>query len=522
QNAIASWLLSELEDDALEAALEAFCTPAIDVELPLQLRCADEIIAEVRTASTTWQATPAIVATIRDVTDRYRAEQNLRYLATHDDLTGLLNRSAFRERIEACFSRCREDGGQFAILFVDLDRFKFVNDSLGHIAGDRLLRYFAAALSAAVPADAPHAIARIGGDEFAILLEGIHSVEQIEDIRRRLNDALSEPVDIDGVRIYLSFSTGVAIGPDPYDNVDELVRESDRAMYRAKAERHGEQISYALAKKTSQQDLLRLESALREAIQRSEIRAWLQPIVDLQTGKLAGFESLARWHRPDGRVVSPAEFIPLAEQTGLILKLGQQMLEDACAQLASWQNGRLAGCFLSVNLSARHLSQPNLFRYVSELLTKYGVAPETLVLEVTEEALLQDDVEAESVLGLLSDLGVGIAIDDFGTGYSSLDRLRRLPVQKLKMDRCFVEHIATCRREREICRAIVALGRNLGMDIVAEGIETPRQSRLLREMGCNAGQGFLFARPLAPEDVPSCPDVFLDDTVEPLLTAEAA
>ncbi|APB35103.1 diguanylate cyclase/phosphodiesterase with PAS/PAC sensor(s) [Gloeomargarita lithophora Alchichica-D10] len=435
-----------------------------------------------------------------DITRRKQTESQLRYDATHDSLTDLANRALFLECLEKalrCHYFSRQDGVNFAVLFLDLDRFKIVNDSLGHMSGDRLLVAIAQQLRRCLRSG--DVLARFGGDEFAILLNGVTSALDATLIAEQIHGAFKEPFPLgaDGLEVFTSASVGLVLGPGHYLRPEEVLRDVDAAMHEAKLRGKACTVVFDHAMYTQALRLLQVETDLRRAIEREELCVFYQPIVSLLTGALTGFEALVRWRHPQWGLVSPGEFIPLAEETGLILSLGRWVLHQACDQMRRWQR-TLPGTdqlSISVNLSGRQLLQPHLLEQVGEILTDTSLDPQFLRLEITE-SVLGDYDEAVTILKKLKDLGVDSCIDDFGTGHSSLSRLHRFPIDRLKIDQSFVSQVEHDRESGEIIRTIMSLAQSLHMDVTAEGVETRAQRQLLQSLDCQYAQGFLFSRPL--------------------------
>jgi diguanylate cyclase (GGDEF)-like protein/PAS domain S-box-containing protein len=432
---------------------------------------------------------------IINISKRKAAEAKLLHQALHDSLTGLANRSLFLDRLAHAMQLGRREAGyQFGVLYVDLDRFKLVNDSLGHGAGDRLLREVALRMEACLrPGDS---VARLGGDEFAVLVEGVHGPADARRVADRILAALDPVVTIEGHDLTVSASIGIALSHPGLEKPEDLLRDADTAMYRAKGRTGSECIAlfdHGMHKEMLQR--LTLEADLRKAVGTEEIVAYYQPIMDLKTGALAGFEALARWQRPDGRLVSPLDFIPVAEECGLIDTLGEQILDQALGRLAAW-GLRARGLFMSVNLSPRQLEKPDLCARVASLLAKHGVPAAALKLEITESLLMNNPEKAASQLHALKALGLRLSLDDFGTGYSSLSVLHRFPLDTLKVDRSFIQPITAGGGNLTMVKTIVALAHQLGMDVVAEGIEQDFHAGCLKGLGCEYGQGYLYAKPL--------------------------
>jgi len=415
----------------------------------------------------------------------------------HDVLTGLPNRSLFRMRVARACEDTSRDGRGFAVMLVDLDHFKEINDTLGHHVGDDLLRVVAARLSENLRAG--DTVARLGGDEFAVLALDILTREAAQDAAQRLLDALEHSFCVSDVRLDVSASMGVALHPDHGDAIDVLLQRADIALYDAKEDRGSCRLYDPKADVHTPERLL-LASELRDGLDRDELFLEHQPKIDLTTGRVVGLEALVRWDHPRHGRLMPGEFLPVVENTGLISPLTLVVLDLALVAVADWRRqGHDVGT--SVNLSVRHLTDLLLPQRVGELLERHQVPPSALVLEVTETLIMSDPVRAVQVLGLLRELGVGLAVDDFGTGYSSLAYLRRLHVDELKIDRSFVRHLATDEGDAVIVRSTIELGHNLGLRLVAEGVEDEPTLELLRSWGCDAVQGFHLSRPMAGDAV---------------------
>jgi diguanylate cyclase (GGDEF)-like protein/PAS domain S-box-containing protein len=442
-----------------------------------------------------------IVLNGRDVTERRALEREITYQAFHDPLTGLANRSLFRDRVQHAVERRSRDHAPLAVLVLDLDGFKSVNDSLGHLAGDEVLQITARRLLDCVrPGET---VARLGGDEFALLLEDLDEIGAIATCRQvadRVQEALAWPSEVMGREVVMAASVGIALLA-PGDGADELLRNADLAMYRAKAAGRARCELFEPGMHIAVLERLELESELRGALERKEFRLLYQPIISLESGELVGVEALLRWIHPERGMVSPLDFIPLAEDSGLIVPIGRWVLQEACRQSALWARATGRRIRMSVNLSARQVQAPRLAETVALALREHRIRPDHLVLEITESVLVDDADRTIAKLHLLRELGVKLAIDDFGTGYSSLSYLRRLPVDTLKIDRSFVGGIGEVGDLTALTGAIVALGRDLGLQTVAEGIEDATQLAELRGMGCELGQGFMFARPLPADEI---------------------
>ena len=433
--------------------------------------------------------------TVEDITPRKQAEEQLVFDALHDRLTGLANRALFTDRLAQAFGRLKRHPDQlFATLFLDFDRFKNINDSMGHHAGDKLLIALAGRLQSCLrPGDT---VSRLGGDEFAILLEDVRGVECATHIAQRIQKALEEPFTIAGQQVFSSVSIGIALAHEDYERPEDLLRDADMAMYRAKALGKARHEVFDAGMHTRAVAQLQLETDLRWAIERREFRLHYQPIVSVETGHVSGFEALIRWNHPSRGLVSPLEFIPVAEETGWIVPIGRWVLEEATAQLAKWRAQSGLPLSMSVNLSPKQFSQADLLSHVAQLLRENDIPDGALKLEITESAILENVSATRERLLQLRALGVRLALDDFGTGYSSLSYLHRYPFDTLKIDRSFIARIAQGDEHREIVRTIVTLGKTLGLEVVAEGVETPTQLADLKDLGCSLGQGYFFARPL--------------------------
>ncbi|HEX8146149.1 MAG TPA: EAL domain-containing protein [Pyrinomonadaceae bacterium] len=438
-----------------------------------------------------------LIFQIQDITDRKRAEEQLLHDAFHDALTGLPNRALFMDHVKMAIQRSRRSGDRlFAALFLDLDRFKIINDSLGHMVGDQLLVGIAHRLEACLrPGDT---VARLGGDEFTILLEDLASTDDAIDVARRVQEAVTQPFNIGGHEVFTTASIGIALSNTGYERAEDLLRDADTAMYRAKLEGKKRHVVFDKAMHDRAMELLQTETDLRRALTRQEFFLNYQPIVDLETGRVASFEALVRWRHPERGLVMPGDFVPVAEETGLIVPLGLWVLNEACRQMREWQRLGLAdeAVTMSVNLSGRQFSQADLIEQIASALRESGLKAANLKLEITESMVMENFDTAIGMLRQLRNLGVGLSIDDFGTGYSSLSYLHRFPIDTLKIDRSFVTQMTDNSENAEIVRTIVTLARSLDMAVVAEGVETADQLRQLGDLGCDYGQGYLFSRPV--------------------------
>jgi diguanylate cyclase (GGDEF)-like protein/PAS domain S-box-containing protein len=440
------------------------------------------------------------IATGVDITHRKRLEEQLAHQALHDVLTGLPNRALFLDRVQRALIDDRQPTN-VALLFLDLDDFKQVNDTYGHVVGDRVLTELSARLAASIrPSDTA---ARMGGDEFAVLLEGAGDAATTQEIASRISLSLAEPIIVDSHEIVVRVSIGIAPAEAGSEDAVALLGRADIAMYWAKSEGKGRAEHFVPRMQRLRSERLEAEARLERAVREQQFILLYQPIIDLASGGLIGLEALLRWKDPERGLLSPAHVIPLAEETGLIIPIGRWVLQEACREARRWRRPDGHQPWISVNLSARQFQEATLVSDVQEALSAGGLRPSDLVLEITESSLMQDSEATIDRLDRLKRLGVRLAVDDFGTGYSSLDYLRRFPVDILKIDRSFVTGVDGSVKESTLCRAIVALGQSLGLQTLAEGIETTGQLGALRTLGCELGQGFLFARPLEADAVTS-------------------
>jgi PAS domain S-box-containing protein len=457
--------------------------------------------------------TDKLVIVNRDITERKRAEEMLAHNAFHDGLTNLPNRALFLDRLQHALTLSkRQPNYKFAVLLIDVDEFKIVNDSLGHSAGDELLIQLAQRLKESVRRadtvsrprtsgviDRPASddtLARLGGDEFTILLDDIRDPIQAVRVAERVQAELATPFVVNQQEIVISASIGIASSISPHTQAEDLLRDADIAMYRAKRAGKARCEVSDTAMHANAVKRLRLETDLRKALDQGEFRVYYQPIVWLQTGKIAGFEALARWQRPEG-ILPPIEFIAVAEETGLIIPMNRRLLREACQHLRSWQSEfpSTPPLTMSVNVSSKEFAQPDLASEIRKSLDQTGVDPSCLQLEIIETIAMGDAEKSGHVLAHLKALGVRLSIDDFGTGYSSLSRLRRIPVDTLKIDRAFISNMESDPENREIVRTIIMLAHNLGLKVVAEGTETEEQINLLKQLNCEMAQGYFFSQP---------------------------
>ena len=457
--------------------------------------------------------TEKLVIVNRDITERKRAEEMLVHNAFHDGLTNLPNRALFLDRLQHALTLSKKRSNyKFAVLLIDVDDFRIINDSLGHTAGDELLIQIGQRLKDSVrrvdTVSRPRAsevlgrptnddtLARLGGDEFTILLDDIRDPIEAVRVAERVQAELATPFVVNHQEIVISASIGIASSTSPHTQAEDLLRDADIAMYRAKRAGKARCEVSDTAMHANAVKRLRLETDLRKALDQGEFRVYYQPIVSLQTGKITGFEALTRWQRPEG-ILPPIEFIAVAEEIGLIIPMNRQLLREACQHLRSWQSEFPSSppLTMSVNITSREFAQPDLATEIRKLLEQTGVDPGCLQLEITETIAMGDAEKSGHVLAQLKATGIGLSIDDFGTGYSSLSRLRRIPVDTLKIDRAFISHMDSDPENREIVRIIIMLAHNLGLKVVAEGAETEEHINLLKQLNCEMAQGYFFSRP---------------------------
>ena len=439
------------------------------------------------------------IGVIRDITERKRYEEQLTHLATHDELTGLANRTLLLDRLEQSLHYAHRSRRLLAVLLLDLDRFKVINDSLGHDFGDKLLCAVGQRLQQIVrEADT---VARLGGDEFVILLAEVAEVEDVGLVAAKILRVLAEPHRLDGREITLTASLGISLYPKDCDNGPTLIRNADMAMYRAKNNKRSSFAFYSPEMNQRIIETLELEGSLRQALEREEFRLHYQPKVDLTNGRIIGCEALVRWRHPQRGMVSPSDFIPLAEDTGVIIPLGTWVLQEASRQAKGWQAQGLQDLSVAVNISRRQFREPDFVDIVERILRESGLAPHLLELEITESVAMENVDTAIMTWNDLKSLGVSLSIDDFGTGYSSLSYLKQFPIHSLKIDRAFVRDIASDPNDAAIATSVIALAHTMDLEVVGEGIETEEQLRFLRERGCDMGQGYLFSRPLPAEEI---------------------
>jgi diguanylate cyclase (GGDEF)-like protein/PAS domain S-box-containing protein len=438
------------------------------------------------------------MAVIRDITERKQAEERLSYLANHDVLTDLPNRNLFFDRLEQALPRVRWHNRLVAVLFLDLDNFKQINDTLGHHMGDLLLKAVGKRLSAFVRTG--DTVARLGGDEFVLVLVDIAKAEDVPQIAHKILDGLSKAFDLEGVEIFITVSIGITLNPNDGEDPETLLKNADAAMYRAKEHGRNNYQFYSSSMNIKVLERLSLETDLHHAMERSEFLLYYQPQVDLRSGQIVGMEALIRWNKSGSGMISPAKFIPVAEETGLILPIGEWVLRVACAQCKAWQEAGLLSTFIAVNLSARQFQQQNMVETVTRILKETVLDPNYLELELTESILMKREDITIKTLQELNAMGIRLSIDDFGTGYSSLSYLKRFPIGKLKIDQSFVRDLVSDPDNAAIVSAIVTLGHSLKLKVIAEAVETVEELKFLRSLECDEIQGYFFSRPLPSEE----------------------
>ncbi|OWJ88934.1 GGDEF domain-containing protein [Pseudomonas sp. A46] len=439
------------------------------------------------------------VAVFSDISAIKRSQNELDFLAHHDPLTNLPNRLLFTERVEQVLERCRREHRNGAVLLMDLDHFKHINESLGPSQGDLLLKMVGTRLQALL--EGGMTLARLGGDEFGLLWDNCPLADQAAALAERIRSELATPFRIGGHDLFISTSLGISLLPEEDGNVERVMRNADSALFKAKSAGRDSYAFYSQELTAQAQQRVEMVSALRVALERDQLRVHYQPIRRLADGRLIGFEALVRWEHPERGLVPPGEFLPIAEDSGLIGGIDVWVLERACRQIQQWLEQGHELDFVAVNLSCRLFRRTELEGQVARVLAATGLPPGYLELEITESAVMEDPDTAEALLSRLRQLGVRLAIDDFGTGYSSLQRLKRLPVHKLKIDQSFVRGLPADQNDIAIARAVTALGHSLGLAVLAEGIETADQATFLRDLGCEYGQGYLFSRPVPAEEV---------------------
>lgn len=442
-----------------------------------------------------------VIGIIRNISDRKQIEAQLLHDALHDALTGLPNRTLFMDRVDMAMHRSKRLANHlFAVLFIDLDGFKLINDGLGHGIGDQLLMAIADLLRQCIRGG--DTVARLGGDEFTILLDGLRSLDEVQMVADRVQSLLKTPISIDGNSIFTGASIGIVLGSPLYTKAVDLLRDADIALYQAKENGKGRYAIFDQQMYAETYSRQQLETHLRQALSGQQFCVHYQPIVEMDTRKLIGFESLVRWMHPQRGLIRADEFVPVAEDTGIIIPMGLWVLREACLQLRTWQDEfpEAHALKITVNLSSKQLREPALVGHVRQILLETGISGNQLKLELTESTLIENAEIARTIWEQLRALQIQFSLDDFGTGYCSLSYIHQYPVSTLKIDRSFVHQMTSSTSNTEIIRAIINLSKSLDMTVVAEGVETEEQLQQLRAFGCDFGQGYLFARPLAPQD----------------------
>jgi diguanylate cyclase (GGDEF)-like protein len=440
-----------------------------------------------------------------EINERQRVEQQLIHDALHDSLTGLPNRTLLIERIEFTIAHAKRNPDyKYGLLFIDLDRFKGINDSLGHSIGDQLLIAVSNLLQECVREN--DLVARLGGDEFVILLDGIKSVQDATLIGERIQQKMRSPFELESQNIFTSASIGIVFGSTEYSNPADLMRDADIAMYRAKDKGKARYTIFDPKMYDETLKLVELENSLRFALKRNELTMHYQPIISLDNNHLVGFEALIRWQHPERGAISPVEFIPIAEDTGLILDIGEWLLKEACQQLQIWRQQfasipQINSLKMSINLASQQLQEPEFIQKLDQILLETGLEGSSLRLEITESVLIEPEGTIQNTLRQIKNRNIKLSIDDFGTGYSSLSYLRRFPIDNLKIDRSFIQQMNFDSENFEIVRLIITLAKTLGMKTISEGVETALQLNQLKGLGCEFAQGYLFSIPLAPKEI---------------------
>jgi diguanylate cyclase (GGDEF)-like protein len=440
-----------------------------------------------------------LVFVSRDITERQHYEETIRHQEFHDALTGLPNRLLLKDRLSLAMAHAKRNNMMLAVLLLDLDRFKLINDTLGHAAGDTLLQLIAGRLTGTLRED--DTVARQGGDEFLLLLPEIVKIEDAAKLAQKLLEQIRQPLSVHGHELYVTTSIGMVLYPNDGRDIETLLKNADTAMYRAKEQGRNNYQLYTPTMNARAFERLTLENSLRRALERNEFTVYYQPKVDLRSRKAVGAEALVRWNHPELGLIMPGDFISAAEDTGLIVPIGEWVLRTACAQNKAWQNAGYPPLRVAVNLSARQFQLRNLVQTVAEILKETGLEPRWLELEITESIAMQNAEFTVKTLNELKDMGIQISIDDFGTGYSSLSYLKRFPINKLKIDKTFVREINTDHDNAAIASAVIVLGQSLNLGVIAEGVETIEQLNFLKDQHCDEIQGFLFGRPLPPAEI---------------------
>ncbi|HHT9130632.1 MAG TPA: putative bifunctional diguanylate cyclase/phosphodiesterase, partial [Candidatus Brocadiaceae bacterium] len=463
--------------------------------IPVKRKDGRILYADITCAVITFEGKLCFLGIFRDVSDRKQHEEKIQYMAFHDSLTNLPNRKLFNDRLSLALTHARRTKELVAVLFLDLDRFKVINDTLGHTVGDELLRVIANRLRTCVrKADS---IARLGGDEFTVLLPGITHTNDVNTIVHKICEVIKQPWVTNGHELYVTVSVGISLYPNDGEDADTLLKNADMAMYHAKEHGRNNYHFFNSAMHTKSIERMALESDLRRALERKEFLVYYQPLIDIITRRIAGLEALVRWQHPVRGIILPHEFLSLAEETRLITFIDEWVLETACLQNKAWQNANFPPLCVSVNLSAHTFQKENLVEIVTSVLKKTGLAPQYLGLEITEHVAMRNLETTIHKLGVLKNLGIQIAIDDFGTGFSCLCYLKNFPINQLKISEHFVKGIAYDQNDQVIVKSVIDMTHGMKYEVVAEGVETDSQFQFLKELRCNRVQGHLFSKPLS-------------------------
>ena len=451
-----------------------------------------------------------VVALVRDITARKQADEQIAFLAYHDNLTGLPNNRLFKDRLQQSIAHAQRNDAQLAVMFLDLDRFKLINDSMGHDVGDKLLQVIADRLTEGtrrqdsvginIAFDA-NSVARLGGDEFTILLENVGGQLSITTVAKRLIELSALPIHIDSHEIFTSASIGIALYPNDGTEVDSLLKNADTAMYHAKKQGRNNYQFFDPSMNEASVEQLAIETSLRKAIENNELALYYQPQISISTKQIVGMEALLRWRHPGKGFISPSAFIPVAEETGMIINIGEWVIREACKQGADWTSRGFEPVVISVNLSAKQLREERLNEIIAQILVETGMNPKYLGLELTESAIILDPERALERLKNIKSLGIKMSMDDFGTGYSSLSYLKKFPLDTLKIDQSFIHDLMTNNEDASLVKAIISMAHSLGMDVVAEGVEHQAQLDFLGENNCDTIQGYLYSRPIPANEM---------------------
>jgi diguanylate cyclase (GGDEF)-like protein len=440
-----------------------------------------------------------IAGIAEDITERKLAEERLMHLAHYDVLTSLPNRVLFYDRLKLALAHAKRNQWTVGVMLIDVDRFKNVNDTLGHAVGDRLLQQVSERLMRSVRAG--DTVGRLGGDEFAVVLSNLATAQDGNLVAQKIMSSFKDPFRLEeGGEIYVTASIGISLYPDDSTDQDALIKNADAAMYRAKEVGRNAYRFYTPEMNARALELLSMESSLRRALDRREFLLYYQPKVNVTSGEIVGVEALLRWRHPERGLVSPVEFMPVLEETGLIVPVGEWVVKAVCAQISVWQSAGIDPKAVAINLSARQFVDKDLGTTIKRILEENRIDPHLIEFEITESSLMANTEESIRTLELLAHLGVGLSIDDFGTGYSSLGYLKRFPLDALKIDRSFVRDITTSTDDATITRAVISMAHSLGLKVIAEGVETQEQIAFLAEHGCDEFQGFYFSRPLPSDE----------------------